>query len=255
MSTCVYCGVSENLNTTLQITLDGGEKVTVSICDEHAEEATIKSARIAFTNKQKQIDDFLAQAKALGLNISINSGNNLSVAQAPAQQVPVQQIVQQTPQVQPSALRPILEGDDVVSTDLIDNKMMRSVGGGGVESFSSFQAGSSKDKLDPSLLRGRAKITMMEGREGIPIAIPEQRVDGTGTTRIKISKRENDQNLQNRFKRMAEDSIRDRSPDFKSGYRDSMKSCPLCHESGSIRNMNQDIVCPKCQGSGVISVY
>ena len=254
MSTCVYCGVSENLNTTLQITLDNGEKVTVAICDEHAEEATIKSARVAYTNKQKQIDDFLAQAKALGLNISINTGNNLSVVQAPVQQAPVQQAPQYAPQ-QVSQAQPILEGDDVVSTDFIDNKMMRSVGGGGVESFSSFQAGSSKDKLDPSLLRGRAKITMMEGREGIPIAIPERRVDGTGTTRIKISKRENDQNLQNRFKRMAEDSIRDRSPDFKSGYRDSMKSCPLCHESGSIRNMNQDIVCPKCQGSGVISVY
>lgn len=254
MSTCVYCGVSENLNTTLQITLDNGEKVTVAICDEHAEEATIKSARVAYTNKQKQIDDFLAQAKALGLNISINTGNNLSVVQAPVQQAPVQQAPQYAPQQVPQA-QPILEGDDVVSTDFIDNKMMRSVGGGGVESFSSFQAGSSKDKLDPSLLRGRAKITMMEGREGIPIAIPERRVDGTGTTRIKISKRENDQNLQNRFKRMAEDSIRDRSPDFKSGYRDSMKSCPLCHESGSIRNMNQDIVCPKCQGSGVISVY
>lgn len=254
MSTCVYCGVSENLNTTLQITLDNGEKVTVAICDEHAEEATIKSARVAYTNKQKQIDDFLAQAKALGLNISINTGNNLSVVQAPVQQAPVQQAPQYAPQ-QVSQAQPILEGDDVVSTDFIDNKMMRSVGGGGVESFSSFQAGSSKDKLDPNLLRGRAKITMMEGREGIPIAIPERRVDGTGTTRIKISKRENDQNLQNRFKRMAEDSIRDRSPDFKSGYRDSMKSCPLCHESGSIRNMNQDIVCPKCQGSGVISVY
>lgn len=254
MSTCVYCGVSENLNTTLQITLDNGEKVTVAICDEHAEEATIKSARVAYTNKQKQIDDFLAQAKALGLNISINTGNNLSVVQAPVQQAPVQQAPQYAPQQVPQA-QPILEGDDVVSTDFIDNKMMRSVGGGGVESFSSFQAGSSKDKLDPNLLRGRAKITMMEGREGIPIAIPERRVDGTGTTRIKISKRENDQNLQNRFKRMAEDSIRDRSPDFKSGYRDSMKSCPLCHESGSIRNMNQDIVCPKCQGSGVISVY
>lgn len=254
MSTCVYCGVSENLNTTLQITLDNSEKVTVVICDEHAEEATIKSARVAYTNKQKQIDDFLAQAKALGLNISINTGNNLSVVQAPVQQAPVQQAPQYAPQQTPQT-QAILEGDDVVSTDFIDNKMMRSVGGGGVESFSSFQAGSSKDKLDPNLLRGRAKITMMEGREGIPIAIPERRVDGTGTTRIKISKRENDQNLQNRFKRMAEDSIRDRSPDFKSGYRDSMKSCPLCHESGSIRNMNQDIVCPKCQGSGVISVY
>jgi hypothetical protein len=253
MSTCVYCGVSENLNTTLQITLDGGEKTTVAICDEHAEEATIKSARVAYTNRQKQIDDFLAQAKALGLNISVNAGNNLSVAQAPAaQQVPASQ-----PQYAPQpTLQPmILEGDDVVSTDLIDNKMMQSVGGSGVESFSSFQAGSLKDKLDPGLLKGKAKITMMEGREGVPIAIPERRVDGPGTTRIKISKRENDQHLQNRFKRMAEDSIRDRSPDFKSGYRDSMKSCPLCHEAGSIRNMNQDVVCPKCQGSGMISVY
>jgi len=76
MSTCVYCGASENLNTTLQITLDGGERTTVVICDEHAEDATIKSARIAYTNRQKQIDEFLAQAKLLGLNISVNPGNN-----------------------------------------------------------------------------------------------------------------------------------------------------------------------------------
>jgi len=253
MSTCVYCGASENLNTTLQITLDGGEKTTVVICDEHAEDATIKSARIAYTNRQKQIDEFLAQAKLLGLNISVNPGNNLSVVHAPVAPV-VQQPQPQYNAPQNQAFLP-MEGDDIVTTDFIDNKMMQSVGGGGVESFSSFQASSSKDKLDPSLLRGQAKITMMEGREGVPIAIPERRVDGTGTTRIKISKRENDQHLQNRFKRMAEDSISGKSPDFKSGYKDSMKSCPLCHEAGSIRNMNQDIVCPKCQGSGIISVY
>ena len=70
---CVYCGGSDNLNTTFTITIDE-EKIKVFICDEHAEDASVKTAKEAYLKKQKDIDSFLAQAKALGLNVTINNG-------------------------------------------------------------------------------------------------------------------------------------------------------------------------------------
>ena len=60
---CVYCESSENLNTSLQVKLEDGSRVSVDICDEHAEEATIKSAREAYLAKQDKIKEVLEQAK------------------------------------------------------------------------------------------------------------------------------------------------------------------------------------------------
>ena len=39
MQTCVFCSTTSNLNTQMTITVDD-VKITVDICDEHAETAT-----------------------------------------------------------------------------------------------------------------------------------------------------------------------------------------------------------------------
>jgi len=70
---CVFCDSSTDLNTSLIVTLDNGHKITVLICDTHAEEATVKSARDAYLDKRKKIDDIIAQAKVLGVDLTENS--------------------------------------------------------------------------------------------------------------------------------------------------------------------------------------
>jgi hypothetical protein len=260
MAQCVYCGKTQDLNTSLTITLEDDKKVSVSICDEHAEEATIKSAREAYQAKQDQINAVLEQAKALGLNIS-ETGGGLTVATAPPPSEPAPQ-AEGTP-TQPVAKQPVvpdLEGDDVVPTTKLDaNKGMQSVGGRvqgtSVSSHASLNTSDLQSKLPEEVLQGKAKMAIVEGREGQPIAIPQKRVDGTGTTRITINKGGGDRDLQERFKRMAVSSQSSddntAGPDFRQGYQESQRDCPFCRGVGEVN----DKECPKCKGAGFISIY
>ncbi len=105
--------------------------------------------------------------------------------------------------------------------------------------------------------KGKAKLTVMEGRDGQQLVIPEKRVDGMGTTRLKIVKKEDDTKLQSRFKRMAKDTIEhDKVPNFaREGYQNTQLECPFCHGNCTIVHLKREISCPKCNGAGVISTY
>lgn len=266
MSNCVYCNTSSNLNTELTITLEDGNKVTVAICDEHAEEASIKTAKAAYLEKQTEIQKVIEQARALGLNISETAGG-LAIAQAAPAPEPPPQLPAEVEQAQPEPTQQVrrtprkngdnLEEDpDVVSTDRLDShRGMHSVGGGtdfgSVESLSSHDMDGFKEKLPDQARKGVAKMGIAEGREGQPIIIPRVRKDGTGTTRVNIVKTD-DRVLQESFKKMAKDSMEDRVPDFaRSGYSNSTRDCPICRGECEVNGET----CPKCKGQGIISVY
>lgn len=254
--TCVFCSKTTTLNTSMTITLADGNKVSVDVCDEHAEEATIKSCREAYEAKQSQIEELLAKAKELGLNISqISSG--LTIVKQPVSEVqnPTIQAIDKKPKT------PTLDttADDVVPTSKIDRRPIQSVGGtvGGtsVPSLASHATNDLSDKLPAEVSEGYAKMAVMEGREGQPLVIPQKRVDGTGTTRIIIRKTEDDRTLQERFKRVAKESQSSydnaAGPDFRSGYQDTTRDCPFCRGEMEINGKE----CPKCKGTGLISVY
>lgn len=238
----------------MTITLDDGSKVKVHLCDEHAEDATVKTARIAYMKKQDAINAVLEQARALGLNIS--ESNGLVIAQEAPKPAPQQTQVTNQP-TKKSPVKNDLENDpDVISTERLDSHPgMLSVGGSAgntsVESFSSHRIDGLKEKLEPSLRKGVAKMGVAEGRDGQPIMIPKVRRDGTGTTRLNIVKT-SDNILQESFKRMAKDSIQDRVPDFaRSGYSNTTRTCPICRGEGEVNGQQ----CPKCGGVGIINVY
>lgn len=262
MAQCVFCSKPDNLNTSMTITLEDGQKVSVDICDEHAEEATIKSARAAYQGKQAQIEEVLAQAKALGLNIGQTTGGLTVVESATPDPVPDSMTVQaiEKPAAAPAA--PLLEQDDpdVVPTSKIDGRAgMQSVGGNvsgtAVPSHNSHSMNDLGDKLPAGTTEGHAKMVMAEGRGGQPIMIPKKRVDGTGTTRINISQNETDAQLQERFKRMGQTSQSSHDnqagPDFRAGYQDTTRDCPFCRGEMEVNGKE----CPKCKGTGIISVY
>ncbi len=262
MSQCVFCDAITNLNTQLTVALDDGIKVTVMICDLHAEDATIKTARTAYLAKQQKATELIAQLKNLGYDVAkLDQRAGLIVptlatpARAPA------------PAPTPEANGP-LSGDDVVSTELLDAKSrkgMVSVGGntdfGHVAGLPSHDVSEVAKKLGAEARKGQAKLTVVEGREGIPLVVPEKRIDGMGTTRIKVTKKENDAKLQSRFKKMARDTMdeaRPHFPDFaRGGYQNSQVDCPICAKTatpGTVMNGGREITCPKCNGACVIPV-
>lgn len=259
MDQCVYCESTDNLNTQLTVTLEDGNKVTVNICDAHAEEATIKTARAAYLEKQQKINEIIEQAKKLGLEIGQSAGG-LVIAQQTTPQSPSTGPAPQPKPTQPKPPKIELSSDDpdVVQTTKIDsNRQFVSLGGstdhGHVDSYSSHDL--NIKGLPPEARDGYAQMRIVEGREGHPIAIPQKRIDGTGVTRINIKQIEDDRGLQNRFKKMANQSMRDDidgTPNFaRSGYRNSTRDCPICRGECVINGQD----CPKCNGAGVISVY
>ena len=243
----------------MTITLEDGSKVSVSICDEHAEEATVKTAKLAYLKKQDAIQAVLEQARALGLNISDSKPSGLVIVQETIKPQPKQQVSQlERKQAVKTDLGNDLDPSDpnVVSTAKLDSLGgMRSVGGSvgtsNVESLSSHDLANLKEKLDPNIRRGTAKLESVEGRGGQPIVIPTVRKDGTGTTRINIVKT-SDAALQESFKKMASDSREDRLPNFaRQGYNNTTRNCPICYGNGEVGGKD----CPKCGGQGIISVY
>ena len=238
----------------MTVILEDGKKHTVDICDIHAEDATVKSARDAFQSKKKQIDDLLAKARELGLDISQTSSGLAIATQRPREQT--------QPSEPQTAAGAVLNrnDDDVVPTSKLDSaRGMASIGGqtdvGQVASFTSYDSGSLTDKLPEGARQGLARMTVVEGRAGQPLIIPKQRVDGTGTTHITVIKKETDQQLQSRFKRMSEASMRDDIPNFaRQGYQNTTTKCTFCKE-GYIKTKNGMELCPKCGGSTILPKY
>lgn len=256
--TCIYCGKATDLNTQLGLSLEDGSKVVVDICDEHAEDASVKTARTKYLEKQDRISAFLEQAKALGIEIQIPSAGGLIIAkQQPTRQTIAQPVAQPSIDDVPLIIGQEEQEEGWVSAskiDAADRKGMRSVGGttqlGGVQSHSSHIVGGQKDILPDSVRQGKVKMAVTEGRAGTQITVPQKRVDGTGTTRIRIVKKENDDTLQRRFKNMASDSKQDRQPDFRNGYEETSRTCPICRGDCVVNGQE----CPKCDGMGSISI-
>lgn len=246
MSNCIFCNTSDNLNTQFTITVDDGKKVVVHICDEHAETATVKTAKDAYVDKDRKIQELLAQAKALGLDLTQNP-SGLVIAQKP------QQPVKAAPQQQATE---VVDTQGMIDTSIVDrknNRPMRSVGGSQAESHLSYNTAHliGEDKLPEEALKGVARVENVVGRDGQIIAIPTERHDGLGSTHIRIRQGETDATLQRRFKNMADRSRNDMAPDFSNGYADSLRPCPMCRGAMKINGK----ICQKCNGVGEISLY
>ena len=217
-----------------------------------------------YLERKKQIEELLAQAKALGLDVTAlnNSSNQVKPKQPAAindKQTNNNGLQPEGKEITKESKAKIInqssqntESDkDWISTEKYENVQQSgftSVGGQGAQSYSSYKVSGQQDTLDSELLEGKVKMDVVEGRGGQPLPIPSKRVDGTGTTTIRVVKSENDQSLQRRFKDMAS---QEHQPDFRHGYNDATRTCPICRGDCSVNGKD----CPKCKGSGLISVY
>lgn len=259
MNNCIFCETTDNLNTQMTISLDDGIKVSVDICDEHAEEATVKTARECYLKRKRQIDEVMEQARKLGLQVV--EGNQGILIPQKVEKAPPPRSAQPAP-AQVIEAEIVEEDGEMIDTARVDaqlQKGMRSVGGTvagtSVASHQSIDTSEAREQLPADALKGKVKMDVLPGRGGQPIAIPTKRVDGTGRTDINIVE-SNDAQLQRRFKQIAEMS---KSPlgweqmhDHRHGY--NVTECPICHGATKVKNRGQEITCPKCKGKGQIDV-
>lgn len=273
-ATCIYCGCKENLNTqfniTVPVTRDGAqegetEKVQVLICDDHAEDATPKTAREKYVDRQKKMDEVLAMARALGMDLSpAASGSGLTIVTSTRPQNN-QNITRAmggkaalpAPTV---ALEEAAADPDFVSTEVADAKFSRVLSLSGVAGHQNVEAhqqhnvGKLKEEIPIELLKGRVKTEGVERSNGSVMAIPTKKVDGLGTTVVTVVQT-TDGELQRRFKHKAEMSKSERGWEMmfdhnRNGY--ELTNCPLCRATCTVRHLGKDIPCPKCGGRGQI---
>lgn len=234
---CVICNTQENLNNTMTITLDDGQKVQVYLCDTHAEDTTVKAAKIAYSERKKKLDDLLAQAAALGFNLSTTS-SGITV------NAPKEVKVEQVPQIITE------DAEELIDASLIDNASMniRLNGDGAMGMDRSYNTAELQKIAGPA----KAKVDVVNIR-GIDMVIPTKKVDSSGTTTIKINNSFDDRAMQQKFKNMASESVNGNNiTSYKDGYQ--VRSCPLCGGRGYYRNNGKDVQCAKCDGAGEIFI-
>lgn len=255
---CIICGTSKDLDTQLVITVDG-QKVTVKVCTEHADDITPKAAKVAYlkwkSERDTQMQEFLAQAAKLGMTVVPQGSLAIatSTQQATAVPVPMAKAITELHGNRDDGILPASEVDNVMQNRIAG--LSGSVSGTGIERHQAYNPSDLDSKLPDGARDGLVKMELAEGRHGTPLAIPAIRQDGLGTTRVRIAKTMTDAELQRRFKQQASVSIADEtgavSHSFKDGY--DVQRCPMCKGDGQIQKSQTEIItCPKCQGSGML---
>ena len=260
LNACIVCGSTDNLETELTIKVDD-ERIAVKVCDEHADDLTPKRAKELYEEKQHEIKKFIEQAKALGLEVSIPAAGN-KIATAKSDETKRPEELKRDKSVQKRQYAPeIADSDDVLPTDVVDNVMQNRVvgvsGSAGHKQVERHEAYTPEavleSKLPDGARQGKVKMGVAEGREGQLIAIPEVRQDGTGTTRIQITKGGTDRELQRRFKDHASTADADGCNVHSfgaAGY--AVHPCTMCKGEGTIRKSKTEVIkCPRCGGSGM----
>jgi hypothetical protein len=124
-----------------------------------------------------------------------------------------------------------------------------------IEGNSSLDMKDIREMLGDEVLQGKVRMEMIEKQSGGVVAIPTKKVNGLGTTRINVVQI-TDQDLQRRFKNIAEQSKSDNGWNQmrhlgKDGIH--ITNCPICRGDGTTRNAGKEMVCPKCHGRGIIN--
>lgn len=254
---CVFSGSAENLNTSMTIKLDDGRQVEVWISDEYADQATPKAVKEAYLKKQasdgEQIRQLQEMAAKLGLKL-------VGAGEAPPEPARPAVVQAQQPKSAPVAPpKPAMDGNRVVSGAAADRELEFKVGY--AADAAANLAGptqrqyeiTTKEKPKENLKDGEvAEIGLVKGRAGIDVAIPVRRQGKTGTTQVAVIDTGGDNNLQRRFKTMAEASKGDAVNYGKEGYDVKFAQCTACGGKGLA--LNGKSPCPKCKGAGEIQI-
>lgn len=249
------------------------DRVTVSICDEHADSASPKTAKEAYLKIKDEFEKLKSIAAAFGCDLVQHqtAPNKLAIAtQQPlvkpaiANEVPAAQRDLPPGQV-PGPLSgrlatptpPPADGqylDSQAAADILRRHQgnIRVSAEAKAMAYLQQEAPIDQSTLAESAgdaLRGKTKLAKFRGRIGTELVLPTKIINGLGITNIAVVNHMSSSDYERRFKDMAKDSIADNLDRYKDGYH--TVTCPACDGKCMVSDRGVDMVCPRCSGSGV----
>ena len=233
---CIVCASKKTLNTKMDVK-NGAKKYTVAICGKCEDTATPKVVQGKLTEKLTNMKGLIAQAKEMGLDLSMEqlTGSGIVVPKAievkgdqPAGDTKSEETAQGQGQNQVAAIRRPLRqaGQAIKLVDEHGNRLSEQ------KTQKSMQTITRKDKV---------------GHEHV-IAIPSKVESNAGTLDIRISKF-TDADLQRRAKQAAQKSTFSEGLGV-NGQNYGQYSCNVCASTGIIKNGAIENICKKCAGTG-----
>ena len=243
----------------MTITLDDGAKAEVWVSDSYLDQATpvkVKEATIkileAQSGKQKEIEELLARAKELGIDLGGSGAAPVAAQpqastpttpakQAKAEPTPFNEDVQ--PEVAGARIIDSVDADKAMDNLAVDNQTGGQAGG----MRQAYEVRSDEEASED--LRGGEKdeINTVRVRDGMSIAIPTRRVGKMGETKIQIVDSGGDSALQERFKSLNGGD----GQQSTAGYTVRSAQCGLCRGQGVVMGSKK---CPKCGGAGMVDI-
>jgi hypothetical protein len=285
-SKCIRCGSTTSLNTILPVTIEN-VKYEVALCDEHAEDTTIKQVKECVIQRLKEIDELLKKANELGIELG---DKKLIIIESPKEpeaspQMPPQE-PETTPSTSPQTSHKIVKKAPAPKTTIqykknnpqpkpISSSMVRGVHGvaqGKVAaanlerreslSTSSVVEGAIRNAKKRNLIDEDKEVSLptirskeqqvVEGRGRKPMVIPKTIKYSDGVTNIHVVNTGGDKTIQDRFRDLAQDSMQGDRPRFcygADGY--DVIPCNACDGTGTAKVGTGP--CPKCQGVGFLN--
>jgi hypothetical protein len=247
---CLVCSTTEKLNTTMKVKVDEVEH-EIAVCDEHAEDMTMKIAKELIKKKIEEYENFKKMASEFGVEIKEQKSGVL-VASRPDQPAPTMP-ADVAVKLPPGSSGPPQPGQRVIKAIPKHNiNISGSLPGINPSSMAQTVAETARAR---GRIKGDVTVPVIEevelqtvpGRQGLPMTLQKKVTDSSGTTEVRIVETSNEE-LTKRSK-VLENQARQGDPNahlFIRGY--DLKDCNLCRGSGKTTNGQ---VCPKCKGKGL----
>lgn len=221
---CIFCGTKDNITTSIKVKTARGES-TEPICAAHEDDASPKRVRELVEIRDAKIAEMSAILEPMGFKIVPISA--VAAVVAAHQQV-------QTPSAAPAA---------PVRTTQVDNRprKVNSAARIAAPSLDGEAAAQGYDTSDaPALIESEAQE--VRGVGGVPVMIPKTLVSEGGTTEITVIAGMNNDDLQKRFKGIADGDTKFKTQNY------GLKDCNFCRGTGKAKIGGGN--CPRCKGVG-----
>lgn len=225
---CIFCGTRENLSTSIKVKTAKGES-TEPICAAHEDEASPKKVRELVEARDAKIAEMSAILEPMGFKIvPITTPGAVAVSPPPAL-TPVPVTRPSVAPITPTAPLP-------ARPRKVNSAAKINVPSG---EFSQTSEGYDTSEA-PALVESSAQE--VRGVGGVPVVIPKTLVGEAGTTEISVITGINNDDLQKRFKGIADGDKKFKTQDY------GLKDCTFC--SGTGKAKIGGAVCPRCKGVG-----
>lgn len=220
MAGCIFCGTRENISTSIRVKTAKGES-TEPVCAAHEDDASPKRVRELVEIRDAKIAEMSAILEPMGYKI-VSMSAVLS-PQAPPQTITPPPAGTVAP-ARPAAPRKVNSAVKINAPSLN--------GEAAAEGYDTSEA--------PALIE--SEIQEVRGVGGVPVFIPKTLVTEGGKTDIRVIAGMNNDDIQKRFKGIADGDTKFKSQDY------GLKDCTFC--SGTGRAKIGGAICPRCKGVG-----